>query len=97
MAEVTYVPEVECTVIVPNGIMDSQVVKVIDTDNLGHMLRVAKGSLVEKDGRKYLPVGLVTLDRERRRALVELPQEADSGTRRVWVALSRFRRQESGG
>jgi len=28
MAEVTYVPEVECVVIVPNGIMDSQVVKV---------------------------------------------------------------------
>jgi len=61
------------------------------------MLRVAKGSLVEKDDLKYLPVGLVMLDRERRRALVELPQEADSGTRRVWMALSRFRRQESGG
>jgi hypothetical protein len=97
MAEVTYMPEVECVVIVPNGIMDSQVVKVTDIDNQGHMLRVAKGSLVEKDGQKYLPVGMVILDRERRRALIELPQEADSGTRRVWMGLSRFRRQESNG
>jgi hypothetical protein len=97
MAEVTYMPEVECVVIVPNGIMDSQVVKVTDIDNLGHMLRVAKGSLVENDGQTYLPVGMVILDRDRRRALVELPEEADSGTRRVWMGLPRFRRQQSNG
>ncbi len=54
MAEATYVSEVECVVVVPDGIMNSQVVKVTDTDNNGHMLRVAKGSLVNKETKTYL-------------------------------------------
>jgi hypothetical protein len=96
MAEVTYVSEIECVVVVPNGIVDSQVVKVLDEGNRSHTLRVAKGSLVEAGDRWYLPVGLVRVDREQRRALIELPQEADSGTSRVWLPLARFRRQENG-
>lgn len=39
MPEVTYVSEVEC-VVVQDGIMDSQVVKVIDFDGRGHTLRI---------------------------------------------------------
>jgi hypothetical protein len=96
MAEVTYVSEVECEVVVQNGMLDTQVVKVFDTDDRSHMLRVAKGGLVEESEKNYLPVGLVLVDRQQARALVELPQEADSGTRRVWVPFKRFRRRESG-
>jgi hypothetical protein len=96
MTEVTYVSEVECVVVVPDGIIESQVVKVMDSENRANTLRVAKGSLVEKGGKTYLPVGLVRVDRERKCALVELPQEADSGTRRVWLPFARFRRQENG-
>jgi hypothetical protein len=36
----------------------------------------------------YLPVGVVHRDRERGVALIELPQEADSGAHRLWVPLS---------
>jgi hypothetical protein len=97
MAEVTYLPEVECVVVVPDGILDSQVVQVPDTEGRNHALRVGKGSLVETSGKTYLPVGLVFIDRQGHRALVELPQEADSGTSRVWVPFAHFRRQENGG
>jgi hypothetical protein len=96
MAEVTYLSEVECEVMVSDGILDTQVVKVPDVEGHDHVLRVAKGELVEKDEKKYLPVGLVRVDYKLRRALVELPQEADSGTTRVWVPFTRFRRQENG-
>jgi hypothetical protein len=97
MPEVTYVSEVECVVVVPDGILNTQVVRVSDEEDRAHTLRVGKGGLVENNGKKYLPVGLVHVDRKGKRALVELPQEADSGTSRVWVPFTRFRRQEMGG
>jgi hypothetical protein len=51
---------------------------------------------VEKGDKKYLPVGLVYIDYKGKRGLVELPEEADSGTSRVWVPFARFRRKEDG-
>ena len=68
MAEVTYVTEVECDIVVQNGILDSQVVCVLDDRGRKHTLRVGKGGVVEKDGKTYLPVGLVHIDRERKLA-----------------------------
>jgi hypothetical protein len=94
MAEVTYLSEVECEVVVPNGMLDTQVIRVPDAQGQNHVLRVARGGLVEKDDKKYLPVGLVHVDRQRRLALIELPEEADSGTSRLWIAFTHFRRQE---
>jgi hypothetical protein len=96
MPEVTYLAEVECDVVVPNGILDTQVIRVADTENHSHALRVAKGWVVEEGGKKYLPIGLIYVDYRGKRALIELPQEADSGTRRVWVPFARFRRQDEG-
>jgi uncharacterized protein (DUF342 family) len=96
MPEVTCVSEVECEVVVPEGILETRVVKVLDPEGRYHMLRVAKGVLVEQDHRRYLPVGLMHVDFKNKRALVELPQEADSGTSRVWISFARFRRQENG-
>lgn len=97
MAEVTYLSEVECEVVVPDGILDTQVIRVFDVDNRSHMLRVAREGLVASDAKRYLPVGLVYVDQKSKRALIELPQEADSGTSRLWVPFGRFRRQESRG
>jgi hypothetical protein len=97
MALVTYLAEVECEVVVSDGIADTQVVQVPDDEGRNHSVRVAKGELVEKGGKKYLPVGLVHVDHNGKRALVELPEEAHSGTSRIWVPFQRFRRQENGG
>lgn len=96
MAEVTYVSEVECDVVIPNGMLDTQVVRVTDESHFSHTLRVGKGSLVELGSKVYLPIGVVHLDHKNKRALIELPQEADSGTSRLWVPFAKFRRQENG-
>ena len=97
MALVTYLAEVECVVVVPDGMLDTQVVKVPDEDGQGHTLRVPKGYLVENGGKHYLPVHLLRVDQYGRRAQVELPQEADSGTSRIWVPFTRFRKKEGNG
>lgn len=95
MTEVTYVSEVECDVVVPDGILGSQVIQVLDDQGQTHMLRIAKSGLNDNGGKKYLPVGLVRVDQKGKRALIELPHEADSGTSRVWVPFVKFRRQEA--
>ena len=95
MAEVTYISEVECDVVVADGILDSQVIRVLDAEGGVHMLRVAKGGLNAQGTKQYLPVGLVRVDQKAKRALIELPQEADSGTSRLWVPFGKFRRQET--
>jgi hypothetical protein len=41
-----------------------------------------------------LPVGFVRIEREGRRALVELPCEADSGANRIWVKFEALRHRE---
>jgi hypothetical protein len=93
MTETMLLPEVECTVTVPDGILDTQVVAVPDESGNKQFLRVGKGEVTEQGGKTYLPVWVVQLDNRGRRALVELPQEADSGARRIWVPFSRFRPQ----
>jgi hypothetical protein len=93
MSEITYLPEVECIVTVPDGILNTQVVAVPDETGNRHFLRVGKGSVTQEDGKTYLPVWVVQLDNRARRAQVELPQEADSGTRRLWIPYGRFRPQ----
>ncbi|MDE2095796.1 MAG: hypothetical protein KGL39_00955 [Patescibacteria group bacterium] len=90
MMEITYLPEVECNVTVQNGILNTQVVYVPDENGNRQYLRVSEGSLVIKWNKTYLPVGIVQLDYKGKRALVELPQEADSGVRRLWVPFDRF-------
>jgi len=44
-------------------------------------------------GKHYLAVGIVQLDYKQKRALIELPHEADSGANRLWVPFSSFRQE----
>lgn len=41
--------------------------------------------LIERDGERYLAVGVVGKDYRQGLTLVQLPFEADSGANRVWV------------
>jgi hypothetical protein len=97
MTNITYLPEVECVVEIQDGLFGTSVVYVLDEKNAKQYLRVAKGDVVRQDGKTYLGVGLVHVDYEGGRALVELPAEADSGTRRLWVPFPRFREQQEPG
>lgn len=91
MQEVTYLPEVLCEISVAEGILDTQVVGVPDVDGNRQFLRVSKGFVTQEGNKTYLPIGIVELDRRNRVALVELPVEADSGARRLWVPFDHFR------
>jgi hypothetical protein len=93
MTEVTYLSAVECQVLVQDGLLNTQVVGVKDGEGTVHVLRVGKGSLQDQGEKLYLPVGLIKVDRSAKQALVELPQEADSGTSRIWLPFTSFRRQ----
>jgi hypothetical protein len=95
MTEVTYYPQIECVVTVPDGMANTQVIYVQDEEKNKHFLRVAKGSLTKENSKEYLRVGIINVDQMRERALVELPIEADSGYRRIWVSLDNFRQADS--
>jgi hypothetical protein len=94
MIDIVYLPQVECEVTNPNALFETEIVGVPDERDNHQFLRVGKGFVIRDNGKTYLPVGLVELDRKNRRALIELPHEADSGVRRLWVPFERFRHQK---
>jgi hypothetical protein len=91
MPEMTYLPEVECIVTHPDAILNLQVVAVLDEGGRRHSVFVPKGEVTQEGGKSYLPIWVVEFDFKGRRALVELPSESGSGTRRLWVPLANFR------
>jgi hypothetical protein len=94
MADITYLPEIECTV-APGFLPGELAVGVPDENAHRQHLRVNKNLVAEVGGKHYLAVGIVEVDYRRKRALVELPHEADSGANRLWVPFASFR-QENG-
>jgi len=63
-------------------------VAVRDTTNVRTFLQVDRDFVTQRQGKHYLPVGLVYRDKGKGVALIEFPVEADSGAHRVWVPLS---------
>jgi hypothetical protein len=51
-------------------------------------LRLSLSSLLQKDGKFYLAVGVVRHDLPTDSYLIEFPHEADSGANRIWVPAS---------
>ncbi len=71
---------------VSNGLRASEAtVAVRDVVGDHQFLRVERDFLSIADGRHFLSVGLIHFDPSGASALIELPQEADSGTSRLWV------------
>jgi hypothetical protein len=60
-------------------------VAVKDVNDRRHHLRVPADFLTERDGKSYITVGIVYVDRKSGAILVELPHEADSGANRLWA------------
>lgn len=74
------------------GLRESEsTVGVLGLDRFRRFLRVEKSFLERENGHAYLPIGVVLTDAARKRALIELPLEADSGEARLWVELSQLR------
>jgi hypothetical protein len=92
MAEITYLPEVECT-IAPGFRDDEWSVRVPDENGRRQNLRVNKELVSEKSSKHYLAIGVVEVDYKHKRVLVELPHEADSGANRLWIPFASFRQE----
>ena len=78
---------------VSKGLRDSEAtVAVRSFDGDQQFLRIERDFLnfEPETGRYYLTVGLIQKDQSGKFALIELPQEADSGTSRLWVATADF-------
>lgn len=72
----------------PGGGAVSTSVTVRDTSAVPTSLEVQRDFVTQRQGKHYLPVGLVYRDKDRGVALIEFPVEADSGAHRIWVPLS---------
>lgn len=53
-------------------------------------LRVEADYLTLRDGGYYLPVGVVQAESQQGLVLIELPQEPDAGSTRLWVRAADF-------
>jgi len=74
---------------VQRGLRESEVTASIhDAEGRTAFLRVERDLLMQKNGKHYLPVGVIHDTGEH--TLIELPHEADSGANRLWVDSSRI-------
>ena len=74
---------------VTDGLRPSEcVVEINDWQGRRVFLRVERDFLTRANGKSWLPVGKLQEDKGKELALVELPQEAESGVNRLWVKLS---------
>ncbi len=77
---------------VSDGLRKSEAtVKLITYDGRPEFLPVDRGLVTEEGDHRYLAVGLIHINAEKKAALISLPVEADSGAHRVWVHLDRLR------
>ena len=81
---------VECEV--TGGLRESEVtVSIEDVNGARAFLRVEREFIHQPNGQAYLPIGLIHVDQQADRALIELPHEADSGVNRLWVATRKLK------
>jgi hypothetical protein len=89
MTETVYLPEVRCEV--SAGLLDTDItVCVQDVKGSRQFLHVTPTMVNYYDGQPFLPVGLILVEHRPRRALIELPTEADSGVNRMWMPFESF-------
>lgn len=97
MAEIIYLSEVRCDVftggILPGGVT----ARVEGLDGRNQFVQVTRGMINRELDQSYLPIGIVEVDRRGRRALIELPVEADSGANRMWIGFDALRREVTRG
>jgi hypothetical protein len=87
----TYLPEIECQTRAGDAEWEL-IVTVQDENKRKQNLSVSKGMVAKVGDKHYLTVGIIQVDYQNRRVLVELPSEADSGVTRLWVPFTSFRK-----
>jgi hypothetical protein len=93
MSEIMYLPEVRCEV--SEGWRDTEITVCVGDATGNRQSMQATPTMVNYYNQTpYLPVGIIQVDREGRRVLIELPTEADSGANRMWIPFESFLREQ---
>jgi hypothetical protein len=92
MPVMTYLPEVECS-IVPGPGETEVTVTVVDDEGTQHERHVLKDFVTHKDEVTYVPIDIVMLDYQHQRARIELPAGMDGKPAPIWVSLSALRQE----
>jgi hypothetical protein len=79
---------VACEVYYPSAESLAISVGVRDTSNQPTYLEIQRDFVAHRQGKTFLPIGVVYRDKEKGVALIEFPVEADSGVHRIWVPLA---------
>ena len=77
--------ELICERVGPGMRESERTVAVKDVQGKREYLRVPQGFLTVVGEQHYLPVGVVYEDKNKGLVLVELPQEGECGSSRLWV------------
>jgi hypothetical protein len=87
----------ECQIRDTKNLREGEVIVAV-TDHTGaqEQLQVERKFLIQRGDRSFLPVWGLTQDHAKKLVEVELPQEAASGTNRIWVQADRvfYQREE---
>jgi hypothetical protein len=78
-------PGVLCESIGPGMRPSERAVTIRDVKGHGELILVEHDFLAVRDGKTYLPVGVVYIDKERDLVLIEFPHEPITGGNRLWV------------
>jgi hypothetical protein len=81
-------PELLCERVGPGMREDERTVAIRDIFGRREFLRVPYGFLTHEGDKYYVPVGVVHIDKEKQLVLIELPQEGECGSWRLWVRVS---------
>lgn len=74
------------------GLRDAEAtVEVKDFNGRSEFLPVDRAMIEKDNGKDYLPVTIVLLDKAQKAAVVSFPVEADSGAHRIWVKLANLK------
>ena len=62
-----------------------------DYEGWREFLPLDRGLITRENGKNFISVSILHIDAATKTALVGLPEEADSGTHRIWVKTSQLR------
>jgi hypothetical protein len=80
---------------ISEGLRSSEATAVItDFDGRRQFIPVDREFLSEINGKWYMPIGFLRVDKDHKAALIQLPVEADSGANRFWVELGNIHQSQ---
>jgi hypothetical protein len=77
---------------VEKGARDAEATVILkDYQGRPEFLPLDRGLITQEEGKNWIGVYVLHIDPKTKTAFVNLPEEADSGTHRIWVKLKQLR------